>query len=210
MADDNVESDKRRLDFLLAMYGQLMNDINRHIVVVWQSVGVLFGAFAIFALVEKGVISLDIATSLIVFLSGWVIAHVYDASYWYNRNLVIIANIERQFLRKSDLREIHYYFGRHRKKGAMITHLEIQMWLAAGVAVLVLVVHFFTDVLPVWKCVKTGTGLTYLPWFAALVGIAGWVYSSRKASNRYETFLHNSPGKEIDDSQIQHGPGHPV
>jgi hypothetical protein len=34
-------------------------------------------------------------------------------SYWYNRNLVIIANIERQFLGR---KEIHYYFGKHRKK----------------------------------------------------------------------------------------------
>src|SRR5262245_16570834 len=104
---------KRRSDFLIAMYGKLMNDINRHIVVVWQSVGVLFGAFAVFALVEKQVISLDIAASLIIFLCAWVIAHVYDAGYWYNRNLVIIANIERQFLRRSDLRDIHYYFGKH-------------------------------------------------------------------------------------------------
>lgn len=94
MADD-PDPEKPRRDFLLAMYGQLMNDINRHIVVVWQSVGVLFGAFAVFALVEKQIVSLDIATSLIVILCTWVIAHVYDAGYWYNRNLVIIANIER-------------------------------------------------------------------------------------------------------------------
>ena len=90
MAED-LNPEKARLDFLLAMYAQLMNDINRHIVVVWQSVGVLFGAFAVFALVEKKILSLDIATSLIVMLCAWVIAHVYDASYWYNRNLVIIA-----------------------------------------------------------------------------------------------------------------------
>jgi len=205
---NDTEENKRRLDFLLAMYAQLMNDINRHIVVVWQSVGVLFGAFATFALVEKKIISLDIAASLIIFLTAWVVAHVYDASYWYNRNLVIIANIERQFLRSSDLRDIH--FGRHRKKGAMITHLEIQMWLAVGVAILILTVHFFTGVLPVWKCINEGTGLTYLPWFAALVGVFAWVYSSRKAARRYESFIKNSPGKEIDDSAISHGPGHPV
>ena len=108
---EKADKSKRRSDFLIAMYAQLMNDINRHIVVVWQSVGVLFGAFAVFALVEKKVISLDIAASLIVILCAWVIAHVYDAGYWYNRNLVIIANIERQFLRRSDLHDIHYYFG---------------------------------------------------------------------------------------------------
>jgi hypothetical protein len=210
MTDSERDLEKPRRDFLLAMYGQLMNDINRHIVVVWQSVGVLFGAFAVFALVEKRIISLDIATSLIVILCTWVIAHVYDAGYWYNRNLVIIANIERQFLKPSDLREIHYYFGRHRKTGALITHLEIQMYLALGVAMLVLAAHFFTVVLPVWQKAKEGTGLTYLPWAAAVIGLAFWAWSKRKFATRYETFIANSPGREIDDSGINHGPGHPV
>jgi hypothetical protein len=210
MTDAKDDPEKPRRDFLLAMYGQLMNDINRHIVVVWQSVGVLFGAFAVFALVEKKIISLDIAASLILILCTWVIAHVYDAGYWYNRNLVIIANIERQFLKPSDLHDIHYYFGRHRKTGSLITHLEIQMYLAIGVALLVLAAHFFTEVIPIWQNNKAGTGLTYLPWAAALLGLCFWGWSKRKFATRYETFLANSPGIEIDDSSINHGPGHPV
>lgn len=92
---DEFNSEKARSDFLIAMYNQLMGDINRHIVVVWQSVTTLVGAFAAWSLVEKNVISLDIAVTLIVGLSAWVLAHVYDAAYWYNRNLVIIANIEK-------------------------------------------------------------------------------------------------------------------
>ena len=54
-------------------------------------------------------------------------ANLIDSSYWYNRNLVIIANIERQFLELKDLKEIHYYFGAHRPKNKMITHLKVQM-----------------------------------------------------------------------------------
>ena len=207
---DVPDPEKPRRDFLLAMYGQLMNDINRHIIVIWQSVGVLFGAFAVFALVEKNVISLDVATSLILMLCTWVIAHVYDAGYWYNRNLVIIANIERQFLLQSDLRDIHYYFGRHRKTGALITHLEIQLSLAVGVALLVLATHFITVMLPVWQKTKVGTALIYLPWVVAIIGIGFWAAAKRKASDRYKTFLNNSPGKAIDDSGINHGPGHPI
>lgn len=209
MPDDN-DAEKPRRDFLLAMYGQLMNDINRHIVVVWQSVGVLFGAFAVFALVEKKVISLDVATSLIIMLCAWVIAHVYDAGYWYNRNLVIIANIERQFLKQSDLRDIHYYFGRHRKTGELITHLEIQMYLALGVAALVLATHFLTDILPVWLGNKTDSAIIYFPWITAIVGLIIWRWAKQKASDRYKTFVQNSPGKHIDDTGITHGAGHPV
>src|SRR5690348_12295057 len=92
---------KNREEFLMRVYDQMFNDIDTHILVVWQSVGVLVGAFAIFALTEKQVITLDVAASLIILIAAWLIGHLYDASYWYNRNLVIIANIERQFLRQS-------------------------------------------------------------------------------------------------------------
>ena len=119
----------RRDEFLVEMYRQMFNDINRHIMVVWQSVGVVVGAFAIFALVEKNIISVDIATSIIILLCGWLFAHLVDSGYWYNRNLAIIANVERQFLNKSDLRDIHYYFGKHRPNNKMITHLRIQQAL---------------------------------------------------------------------------------
>jgi hypothetical protein len=162
-----------------------------------------------FALVEKQIISLDVATSLIILLCAWVVAHVHDASYWYNRNLVIIANIERQFLRRSDLQEIQYYFGAHRRSGAMITHLRIQLWLAAAVF-LVLLIHFVTVIIPVYQHTKEGTGLTALPWGVALFGAITWRYWYDRAKSRYETFLRNSPGKPVEADDIQHGPGHPV
>jgi hypothetical protein len=123
------------------MYGQFFNDINRHLTVIWQSVGVLLGAFAVFALVEKGILSFDLAAALVVLLSLWLVAHVHGASAWYNRNLVIIANIEREFLRSADLKAIHYYFASHRKPGSMISHLKIQRALGYAVLALVLVYH---------------------------------------------------------------------
>ena len=46
-------SDHGRQELLLKMYDQLFNDINTHIIVVWQSVGVVVCAFALLALVEK-------------------------------------------------------------------------------------------------------------------------------------------------------------
>ena len=132
----------RRDQFLIELYKQMMNDIGRHILTVWQSVGVVVGAFAIFALSEKGVMSLDLACSIVILLCSWLYAHVLDANYWYNRNLVIVANIERQFLKKSDLRDIHYYFGKHRSKSSMLTHLSIQKLLGVFLAFIVLIYHF--------------------------------------------------------------------
>jgi hypothetical protein len=210
MTNSQYDSEKARSDFLIAMYNQLMNDINRHIIVVWQSVGVLFGAFAVFALVEKHVISIDIAATAIVLLCTWVVAHVYDASYWYNRNLVIIANIERQFLRQTDLKEIHYYFSEHRRAGSMITHLELQKWLAIAVAGLVLGVHLMTVLIPAICDAKRFNAPLVLPWVFTCVGLLFWRHSHKKAIDRYQTFLRNSPGKAIDASGIAHGPGHPT
>jgi hypothetical protein len=50
-----------RKEFLLKMYDQMFNDINTHTLVVWQSVGVVVGAFAVCALVEKNIIPMDYA-----------------------------------------------------------------------------------------------------------------------------------------------------
>jgi len=138
----------RRDSFLLQMYTQLWNNINRHLTVIWQSVGVLGGSMAVLALAEKNIFPVDYATSVVIIVSAWLIAHSYDASNWFNRNQALIVNIERQFLKKSDLQEIHPYFMGHREPGDMLTHVRIQQTLGIGIAVLFLCFHFTTQVWP--------------------------------------------------------------
>lgn len=170
-----ITEDKRferdRKEFLMRMYDQMFNDINRHILVVWQSVGVLVGSFALFGLVEKGIVPFDFAVALIVLLVMWLLAHLEDAGYWYNRNLAIIANIERQFLEKSDLRNIHYYFGKHRGKNVMLSHLRIQYLFGIGILCLVLLYHFLTRVIPgIGAPLANFEPLRCLPYLALIVG----------------------------------------
>jgi len=198
-----------RKEFLIHMYDQMFNDINRHIMVVWQSVGVLIGAFAIFALVEKNIMPLDFAVTFVILLIAWLGAHLLDAGYWYNRNLVIIANIERQFLKKEDLRDVHYYFGSHRPSNGMITHLKIQAALGMGLAGTVLCYHAFIRVVPGF-----GSPTSAFEWTRALpyvmAGIAVW-YLRRTSKGRdasYAEFLKNSPGAAVDASAITFGVGH--
>jgi len=204
MADD-------RKDFLVKMYDQMFNDINTHILVVWQSVGVVVGAFAVFSLVEKNVIPTDYACSLMVLLSAWLLAHLYDASYWYNRNLVIIANIERQFLKVADLKEIHYYFGKHRKKSAMLTHLKIQYALGVGVGMLFILYHFTLRVLPgIHEPIKNFEFTRSLPYlFAGSAVVLLWRLRANRISG-YVEFLQNSPGLDVNTSGIKYGVGHPI
>src|SRR5258708_36293673 len=99
----SIDSAARRKDFLVQMYNQMFANINRHILVVWQGIAVLVGAVALFALVEKEILSFDLACSFFILLIGWFVAHVLNASAWFNRNLVIMTNIERDFLSDGDL-----------------------------------------------------------------------------------------------------------
>lgn len=198
-----------REEILLKMYDQMFNDINRHIMVVWQSIGVLIGAFAIFALVEKKVVSLDIACAIILLLCAWLVAHLYDASYWYNRNLVIIANIERQFLVQDDLKHVHYYFGKHRPNNNMIEHLKIQLALAFGLATIVILYHFSERVYPglssawnLFEPMRAGPYLIFILAFFYLFNL------KKKCRTKYKEFIDNSPGVDVDTLAINYGVGH--
>lgn len=198
-----------RKELLLKMYDQMFNDINRHIMVVWQSIGVLIGAFAIFALVEKKVVSLDIASAIVLLLCSWLIAHLYDASYWYNRNLVIIANIERQFLVKKDLKEIHYYFGEHRPDNNMIEHLSIQLFLAFGLAGIVFLYHFSERIYPglssTWNLFEPIRAIPYV----LLIASSIYLFKLKlKCKVKYNEFIDNSPGIEVDTDNVTYGVGH--
>ena len=175
---------------------------------VWQSVGVLVGAFAILALVEKNLISLDLAVAIVVLLCGWLCAHLIDAGYWYNRNLVMIANIERQFLLESDLRDIQSYFGAHRPKNKMIRHLRIQFALGVGVALLILIFHFLIRVVPGLGASSRFDVFRTMPY---VIGFVVALYCWREKATRDEEYLafkKTSPGKDIDTRGIVYGPGH--
>lgn len=204
----------RRDEFLVKMYEQMFNDIDRHHKIVWQVIGVLIGSFAVIALTEKGLIPIDIAVSVIVLISLWVIAHVYDSNYWYNRNLVIISNIERQFLEKEDLKNIQYYFGEHRDKNAVQTSLKIQLYIAWGLIILFLAYHFITEIYPgfmlSWEESKIDwmKSVPYVVLLIFYMRLVRWI--KKKREKDYVEFVTNSPGIEIDTSGINYGSGHPI
>lgn len=204
-----MHNDKDRKELLLRMYDQLFNDINRHILVIWQSVGVVVGAFALFALAEKNILPFDLGVALILALIGWLFAHLYDAAYWYNRNIAMVANIEKEFLADEDLKKIHYYFGKPRPKNAMLTHLKIQRFLGLLIAFVVLLFHFLGRVLP-------GIGVPWsafdpmrsLPYVIILPIVIYLVRLRRNRNKSYQEFLKNSPGRKVDTTGIIYGVGH--
>lgn len=207
----NDKVDQNRKEFLTHMYNQMFNDINRHILVVWQSVGVVIGAFALIGLAGRAILPLDVAVGLIALIGLWLLAHLEDAGYWYNRNLAIIANIERQFLEKADLQNIHYYFGKHRGKNVMLTHLKIQYLFGIGIIFLVLLYHFLTRVVPglgaPWANFEP---LRCLPYIIVVVGAIVVLRLHSKMKKKYAEFIQNSPGIDVDTEGIVYDEGHPI
>jgi hypothetical protein len=209
LGENNMDD---RKTFLMEMYREMFADINRQMTVVWQTVSVVVGAFALLALVEKNIVPLDIAVSLIIILSAWMYAHMLDGAYWYNRNLVIIANIERQFLLPSDQRHIQFYFGKHRSsKNRMISYFKIQAGLAVAISGLVLAFHFSTRVFPGLNSPSDQFEFPRtLPYLAALASAGICLFFARDRRKSYEGFIKNSPGIDIDTTGITYGPGHTV
>jgi hypothetical protein len=131
---------ERRCDFLLEIYKQTSMHLGRHVAGVWQCVGVAGGALIAF-MVDKNTPLNDFACALVILLCGWLVATTLDASNWFNRNIAIIANIERLFLSTADAKYVHYFFTEHRPPGKPAEHFLIQILLAVSVMMLLLVYH---------------------------------------------------------------------
>ncbi len=205
-------SNNRRDDLLIKMYETLNNEISRHITVVWQSISVVIGAFTLLSLAEKNLLNIDLAMGIIILLIIWLFDHLIDSGYWYNRNLVIIANIERQFLKVTDLKDIHFYFGSHRADNKMLTHLKIQRNLGVILGVLIIGYHFYTRVIPGFSVeLKTENIdlIRCIPYIISIYGIWYICRQYRKANKKYAEFIENSPGIDIDISAVKQSIGHP-
>lgn len=202
MENENIDekSLERRDELLLRMYDQLWNSINSHILGIWQSIGVVIGAFAVFALVEKQTIPIDWAVSLILILCIWLISNVVDSSYWYNRNLVIIANIEKDFLPKKDGKDISYYYLEHRRKNKKITHFKIQLWFSIGIGGLFLLYHLINRLYPLLSTIKNDIQ-AFIPYMILIIGIFVLYSLEKKRNSDYNDIIVNSPGKNLVDQK---------
>jgi len=194
------------------MYRQVSSHLNRHILVTWQSIGVVAGALAVFVLGDKldmkADARLDFVIALVILLCAWSCAHIYDASNWFDRNLHIITNIERQFLRSADSRDIHYYFtlhrgerdegGEERSSPSMITHFEIQLLMAVVLWLLLLLYHFYLRVYP-------GLHLSFdhldpirgIPYAMTLLCVWYCIHIARDRKKDYRDLHEKSPGAAV-------------
>jgi hypothetical protein len=179
------------------MYRELWGNINRHILVIWQSVAALLAAFTVFALIEKKVLPIDLACALLVLICAWVGAHVIDANYWFARNVHIITNVERQFLSGDDAKLIHPYFLKHRKP-TVLDHLSVQAWLAGGIFTLIVGWHFTTRIAPGF-CTSFANfqPARVLPYGVSVVAGVLLVVLHKKQKRAIKRLLRDSPGSPV-------------
>lgn len=188
-----------RKEFLIEMYTQLANSIDRHIKVIWQIAGVFLSTFLVYTFVDTKVLTLDIATSILILVSGLSIAIIIESNYWCNRNLVIIANIERQFLHESDLKDIHHYFGKHRENNAYHAMMTIQIYFNSLLLMIITVYHFFIQVWPNRELsINHFDPLRCVPYLTLLISFYLLFRFNKKRIKNYNEFKTTSPGIEID------------
>lgn len=138
-----MEAKRPNDDFLLHMYDQMWNNINRHILTVWHSIAAIGAIVSIFVFSEKFILGFDVAITLILFFSAWLISHVYDAQSWFDRNIAIIQRVEKNFI---DIDQYHGHKGSRPLK--LIEHLKIQRDIALLFVIISLSYHFVVRVLP--------------------------------------------------------------
>lgn len=186
-----------RDEFLLKMYDLMWQNINRHILVVWQSIAALFTAIAAAFLSDKNLLSPDYGISLVVLAAAWSVAHAIDASAWFNRNLLIVRNIERQFLIASDATEIHYFFVEKPRTG-ILDHLAIQLTLAGSIWLLALLFHFLTRIVPGFSLPLADLDPTRaLPYLSGLVALFVVMWFKAKVGTHEAKLIQRSPGRPV-------------
>jgi hypothetical protein len=187
-----------RKELLLKLYEKLWDSIHALMGSVWQSIGVIIGAIALFALVEKNIVNIDVATSIFVAICSWSLACIIDASFWYNRNLAMVANVEKDFLLKTDLINIHPYFNKHRENNKMISQFKIQFSLVIVILLIFLIFHFINRVCPGFcSPIKNFEFLRAMPYI--LVGIVGCILFIfwKDRIKEYNDFTKRAPGISI-------------
>ncbi len=186
--------EEARQQFLLNMYDQMWNNTTRHITLIWEPITVIFAIIG--SILAAEIQKLDFfIISIFIFLAylviGWFLAHIYDSSGWVNRNLVIITNIEKQFLFANDAREIHPYFNLDHKKREMLEHFQIQFFLG-------IVLGFAVTIYYIGKCFQNGfcfSNTTCIPAAGIVIAVI-YVFIVRQSSkNSFNELIKKSPGK---------------
>lgn len=186
-----------RKEFLLAMYKELFNNIDRHISLSWQSISIVASFLTAFILTEKFKVPSLITVFFLIVVIAWTIARLIDAEHWYERNIHIISNIEKIFLtEKDDDKHIHFYFKYNRTKKNKLESVLIQSF--ASTILWMISLGYYVWRIP--KSIKENSymfdpsqEIIFLITFSVMVAILLYIYSQNNI-RAIETLRTKSPG----------------
>ncbi|HLJ84255.1 MAG TPA: hypothetical protein VKT51_08815 [Candidatus Eremiobacteraceae bacterium] len=184
-----------RSEFLLKVYDTYNAEIGRHFGLAWQAVSIFAASLLAVATsaIHSDVLPTWIVASLYIVLVTWAIQVVLDASFWYNRNLVVIANIERQFLSDDDDRNIQWYFKTHRPTNKPITFMRSLLLFLLVTALIVVTFYFVFPALAGQSCFYN-MARNYVPALVLVLAIAVLRGFSQEKNREYTDFLTHAPG----------------
>jgi ABC-type multidrug transport system permease subunit len=93
----------------------------------------------------------------------------------------------------------------------MISYFRVQAGLATAIALLVLMFHFVTRVVPGFSAPWSGfEAARVLPYISAIGAVVVCLVFAADRQRSYANFLSNSPGITVDTSAVTYGTGHTV
>ncbi len=175
----------KREQFLLHLYDQLWNSITRVEQGLWQFIGIYAGILVIHWTIGKTQPTL--AAYLTILVSFWGINIAINAGKWFERNRMMIINVEKQFLSKDDLGKIIPASYHKRSPRKLLTLLDRTHIAVFTFAIFLSMWTYWHDL---WKTritvaitvVLLGSGLilTVRHWYIAWKEIKDFVEETRK------------------------------
>ena len=156
----------KRDEFLLHLYDQLWNSVTRVEQGLWQFIGIYAGIIGIHWAIGQQQPAL--AACLIVLASFWGINIAINAGKWFERNRMMVINIEKQFLSSDDLGMIIPTRYHKRSPRRFFTLLDrLHMLIFSAVIVLSVLVYWDKLQKTIWTLALS---------ILLIAGIAGTLY----------------------------------
>jgi len=148
----------KRDEFLLRLYDNLWDSIDRVEAGMWQFIGLYAAAFGLVVLAVRGELPKEVSGVFGTIISLWGINVAINAGKWFNRNLLFVVNIEKQFLHPEDLGRI-MPTAYHKRRVHVLNELNgihAAVFLATAIAVLYFTRNIWTLALLVVGLILTG------------------------------------------------------
>jgi len=187
---------KDREDFLIEMYRSFWENVTRSERNMWQMISFYIAIITAIFIAMKGE-HLDIfgGSLILILFSYWTIYITLTAHLWICRNMGLISNIEKEFLKKNDYGKI--FPTSFKRKLTLFRHPLAYFYICEGLILLTALIAAGNGVIQVgkvecmtWKCI-----IIILSW---ILGFLIAIIQLKHHLRKHKEFIEEAPGKELD------------